>query len=104
MRVPDSEIAAYTKSVADICGDLFDNVHVFPDTGYTLAQQRASQCIGEWRAYAASAAGGGKEFDGSTVEIRGAMAFYKANGGDDCLGEGKPMRTVYLPYAVRLRR
>jgi hypothetical protein len=32
------------------------------------------------------------------------MAFYKANGGDDCLGEGKPMRTVYLPYAVRLRR
>lgn len=104
MRVPDSEIREYTKAVADICGDLFDNEKVYPDTGYTLAQQRASQCIGEWRAYAASEAGGGKEFDGTVTEIRDCMRFYHDNGGDDCMGEGKPMRTAYLPYAVRLGR
>lgn len=101
MRVPNEEIRQYTKSIADICGDLFDNVKIYPDTGYTLAQQRASQCIGEWRAYSTTLGKG--EFDGTPSQIRDCMRFYKANGGDDCLGEGKAMRMAYLPYAVFLK-
>ena len=43
-------------------------------------------------------------YDGTPTEIRGAVLFYKQNGGDDSLGPAKSLRTVYLPYAVRLRR